>query len=126
MQAFLIGLGLTTKSRRMAALGLLLAFIVAALMAPPQNPNSASAVYASQMAAREVVEQSAIAQCAEGVGFANPRAKLGFNVVRHNPAGDVLVEQPFSVPVFGHRERDEYTARCVLRRSGSFEFEVVR
>lgn len=126
MNGFLDGLGLTTKARRMATLGALLALIVAGLMSPARPPNPQHVARASQEAAREIVEQSAIAQCAEAIAFTNRRAKLGFSNVKHTAAGDVLVEQPFSVPVFGYNERDEYRARCALRKNGSFEFGVVR
>lgn len=72
----------------------------------------------------EVLQQSAIAQCREAVEFTNRRARMGFDNVKTTKRGDILVEQPFSVPVFGMVERENYIARCVLRKNGNFEFGI--
>lgn len=126
IDGLLNGLGLTTRNRRLGAWLGALTLGAAMLIAPDRTPDPRRAIEASQASAREVVEQSAAAQCIESIVFVNHRAKMGFNNVKHTPAGDVLIEQPFSVPVFGYNERDEYRARCALRKNGSFEFEVVR
>lgn len=72
----------------------------------------------------KLLEDRAHAQCAETIGFHYKRAKLGIPNTTNNAAGDVLIAQVFSVPVFGYSERFEHTAMCVLRRSGEFEFGV--
>lgn len=72
----------------------------------------------------QLLEDLAHKQCGETIGFHYKRAKLGIPNTTTNAAGDVLIAQVFSVPVFGYAERVDQTAMCVLRRSGQFEFGV--
>lgn len=73
----------------------------------------------------ELLEDHAHKQCAETIHFHHKRAKLGIPNTTTNAAGDVLIAQMFSVPVFGYAERVDLMGMCVLRRAtGEFEFGV--
>lgn len=130
MNAFFKSLGISSKSRgerwALWALGCTFAFF--ALQDLPNALNGtgsyADMSRASREAASQVLETEAIEQCKAAILDANRRAKFGFNNVMTTTTGDVLVELPFTVPVFGLIERDEMTARCALRKNGTFEIQV--
>lgn len=126
MNGFLEGLGLKTRTHRYLAFGALL--VLVAFAAADFRGFMAQApireAHAAEQSQTEILQQSAIAQCREAVEFTNRRARMGFDNVKTTKRGDILVEQPFSVPVFGMVERDNYVARCVLRKNGNFEFGV--
>lgn len=130
MNAFFKGLGFSTKSRgeRWALGALAGTFAFFALQDLPHALNGtgsyADTGHTSRQAAAEIVERQAIEQCKSAVSDANRRAKFGYDNVMTTQAGDVLVELPFTVPVFGLTERDEMTAQCALRKNGSFEIQV--
>lgn len=120
----LSGLGIKTRAHKLAALGMIPVILLLAAVTHDPARADRSAVADSKVAAWEILQQSAIAQCREAVEFTNRRAKMGFDNVKTTKRGDILVEQPFSVPVFGMAERDNYIARCVLRKNGNFEFGI--
>lgn len=129
MNEFFAGLlsiiGIKTRGHRIAAVGLLVAVVGTSIaMGDPNKRIDPTPERESKAAATEILQQSAIAQCREAVEFTNRRAKMGFDNVKTTKRGDILVEQPFSVPVFGMAERDNYIARCVLRKNGNFEFGI--
>lgn len=126
LDGLLTGFGIKTRTHRLiASAGLLLLLgFAAADWKDFKAQAPARAAVETQVAVGEVLQQSAIAQCREAVEFTNRRAKMGFDNVKTTKRGDILVEQPFSVPVFGMVERDNYIARCVLRKNGNFEFGI--
>lgn len=130
MNAFFKGLGISTKSRgeRWALWTIAGLFVFFALQDLPDalrgTGSYANTAQASRQVADEIVQREAIDQCRSAVLAGNRRAKFGFDNVMTTAAGDVLVELPFTVPVFGLAERDEMTARCALRKNGSFEIEA--
>ena len=124
LDGLLTGFGLKTRTHRVVAGGLLLVTVGLAIATTDPTRVAAAPERDSKVAAWEILEQSAIAQCREAVEFTNRRAKMGFDNVKKTKRGDILVEQPFSVPVFGMAERDNYIARCVLRKNGNFEFGI--
>lgn len=126
MKAFLEGAGLGKPVNRMVA-GIVLLMLVGMAAADwtgfkARAPERAAAE--SKATAAQLLQQSASDQCREAIEFTNRRAKFGFDVVKLAKNGDILIEQAFSVPVFGMAERDNFTARCVLRKNGNFEFGV--
>lgn len=126
MNAFFKGLGISSKSRgerwALCALGCMFAFF--ALQDLPNALNQTGS-YASRVnVPPQGLETQAIELCKAAIIDANRRAKFGFDNVTTTAAGDVLVELPFTVPVFGLVERDEMTARCVLRKNSTFEIQV--
>lgn len=118
------GLGIKTRAHKIAAVGLIPVLILLAMVTHDPARADREVAAASAQSATEILHTSAIAQCREAVEFTNRRAKMGFDNVKTTKRGDILVEQPFSVPVFGMAERDNYIARCVLRKNGNFEFGV--
>lgn len=124
MNEFVKGLGIFPKSRaqRWALAALVIAFVAFALADLPKALSRSPAQ--SSGAAESILHASAIDQCKELILRANKRAKFGFDTVMTTATGDVLVEMPFTVPVFGFAERDELTARCAMRKDGRFEISV--
>jgi hypothetical protein len=127
MNSFLTGLGIKTRTYAIFAVLVLLSLLIMAAADWSGFKERAPARQAeeSRNTALQILETSAQAQCVEAIKFTNRRAEPGFNVVAHS-GGDILIEQPFSVPVRGFTKPDEYTARCVLRKGGAFEFGVRR
>lgn len=124
MNGFIKGLGFSDASRAerwsLLAIGVLFAFF--AILNP--GTGGKDSIAESKAVASEILETSAIEQCKTAITARDHRARFGFNAVMTNDAGDVLVEQPFTAPVFGLIERDEFIARCALRKNGRFEFSV--
>lgn len=122
----LSGLGIKTRAHKIAAVGLIPVVILLAIVTHDPTRADREVAAASNDAMTEILQTSAIAQCREAISFTNKRAKFGFDNVMTKPNGDILVEQPFTVPVRGLVERDEFVARCALRKGGSFEFGYSR
>lgn len=124
MNAFLTALGFKSRAHAILAALVALSLLMLAAADLPGYLKRAP-VRQAEEATRSILETSAQAQCVEAIKFTNRRAEMGFNVVKHE-AGHIFIEQPFSVPVRGFTKPDEYTARCVLRKSGDFEYGVRR
>lgn len=127
MNGFTKGLGFSSASRAerwsLIAIGALFALFTIVNLGG-HDPKARRVAESKQMA-REILEQAAVDQCKGAIALKDPRSRFDLLLgVMTNDAGDVLVEQPFTAPVFGLIERDEFVARCALRKNGRFEISI--